>query len=139
MSSQVTFHGYVKDAQVVYTEPGRRAAWLLKHEGKRVREQLEKETNPRSLNQNRYYFGVIVKGYVVPILESLLDEPVSEDDAHAWLKLRFLTSRTVDGEKLPASTKALSTEEFSFYCDRIREHFLHKYGVVIPAPHEEAA
>lgn len=136
MSRPAVFHGYVKQGDVVYAEPGRRAAWLLRNEGKRVREELERETNPRSQQQNRYYWRVIVVEYVCQILESLLDQPVSDEDAHAWLKLRFLAQRSVDGVPIPPSTKSLTTEEFSAYCDRIREFFLHKYGITIPAPNE---
>jgi hypothetical protein len=95
----------------------------------------------RSILQNRYYFGVVVR---------LLSEHTgySVDEIHDILKAKFLPKELavtnsngtiVDAFVIGGSTRQLSTTEFADYCARIQQWAAESVGVVIPDPHEVAA
>lgn len=89
----------------------------------------------RSNNQNRYYWGVVVKlicdhtGY-------------SADEIHEILKYKFLsypiTLLAKEKEELyvATSTTKLDTKQFEDYLSRVREWASIKLGVFIPQPNE---
>lgn len=137
MSRTAVFHGYVRDGQKHYSEPGRELKWCIQNEGKRFREERELETATRSDNLNRYYWKVVIKEHVCELLEAFLGEPVSKDDAHSWCKVKFLpNNKTLDGAVVPGSTTELSSAEFMDYCAAIRHFWFHKCGAHIPEPNE---
>jgi len=113
-------------------------AELAHHDGKDICITVERKRKKRSLNQNQYYWGV-----VVPACKQILVEygnDVDDEEVHSFLKEHVgkLTGSVVDGKGRRAITKssaALSTSEFEQYILRIivwaaTEH------VIIPSPNE---
>lgn len=88
---------------------------------------IKKRSKPRSLNENSYYHGVIVK----MIAEYCGYTP---EEAHDALKWEFLRKDGV----IPTirSTTDLSTIEFEEYCSKIRMWASKELGVYIPSPNE---
>lgn len=93
---------------------------------------IKKRKRTRTLNQNRYYWGVIVK---------LLSNHTgySDDEMHEALKSLFLShpmqlaSRNISVNK---STASLSTKEFEDYMDQIRGWAQVELNCYIPLPNE---
>ena len=87
----------------------------------------------RSLAQNNYYHGVIVKlvanemGFLVP------------DDAHNYLRSLFL-KKGVDANgkryEIIGSTTALNPQEFEEYTEKCRLWAAQELNLVIPLPNE---
>lgn len=89
---------------------------------------LKKIQNDRSLRQNRYYWGVIIK--------SVSDYTgYFPDEIHNFFKNEFLRD---ESGKIPRikSTSRLSTSEFEEYLSRIRTFCSERIGITIPLPNE---
>ena len=94
--------------------------YISKLKDESIIEVTEKqEKSIRSLAQNKYYFGVIVK----MIWDYHWYTPV---ETHELLKLTCWLETTV----------WLSTDEFSFLCNIIRDLWKTKYDFYIPKPNE---
>src|SRR3990167_5182651 len=96
----------------------------------RVLITIEYVRDKRSTQQNKYYFGVLVK--------MLGDElGYSTDEMHQALKWQFL--KVHHDDKLPTvrSTTDLSIEEFSDYCERIKHFAATELNVVLPDPDQK--
>lgn len=107
------------------------AALVEKLEGKPIQITLERMRVKRSNNQNRWYWGCIVK---------LLAEHCGyeTDEMHEALKAKFLRDREneeVGGLPKIRSSASLDTVQFSDYCERCRQLGA-EMGVIIPAPDE---
>lgn len=96
-----------------------------------------KEYKMRSLPENRYYFGVVLK-----ILSDELGYSVNE--VHELTKQMFLSEviflKTKEGVKeihIPKSTTNLKTVEFEEYLSSIRQWASMELGIYIPTPNEE--
>lgn len=106
-------------------------ALLRFHAGKRVVIEVAREKKDRSGQQNRYYWGVIIKtlaevtGY-------------SRDEMHDALRLKFLKGDSREGLSTIKSTAGLSTAEFADYCEQVREWAAVSLGVLIAPPNEGA-
>ena len=101
-------------------------------EGTHVFVTVEKITKKkeRSLEQNSYYWGVVIK-----ILED--DGPgYSKDEWHEALKAKFLTYENVPGIPTQLSTTQLSTIEFEIYLEKIRRWAASFLGINIPEPNQ---
>ena len=91
-----------------------------------VENKPSRKTN-RSINQNNYYWGVVVK-----IMADFTG--YTEDEMHDALRLKFLGK---DGIlKTMKSTKDLSTVEMEEYLANIRMWASRDLGVYIPLPNE---
>jgi len=95
-----------------------------------------KELRLRSLPENKYYWGVIVK-----ILSDELGYTTNE--VHEILKQRFISKvvflKTKDAVKemrIPQSTTKLKTVEFEEYLSSIRQWASMELGIYIPTPNE---
>lgn len=95
---------------------------------------IEKETRGRSVAQNAYYHGVVLK---------LLSKHFggSPDDIHEALKVKFLpkdvvfktgVGRVVAEFVIGGSTTVLTSVQFSDYIERIRQWAFEDYDVDIP-------
>lgn len=107
--------------------------------GKRFMLTLKEQKRKRSLNQNNYYWGV-----VVPAVTGMFREHgnyYDDNDVHEFLKLRVgkLAQNMLmpDGEvvKSLGSTAKLTTQEFEVYMERIRA-WAAEYGLAVPLPNE---
>jgi hypothetical protein len=112
---------------------------VSKAPGNRFVLTLKEQKRKRSLNQNAYYWGVVIP----PILALLREHGnyVDAEDVHEFLKLRVgKLSRmivTPDGEvqKSLGSTAKLSKMEFEAYLERVRA-WAAEFGVAIALPNE---
>jgi hypothetical protein len=113
---------------------------VSKMDGKRLILTLKEQKRRRSLNQNNYYFGVLVKRITVAFREAGND--MDEAEVHEYLKNEVgkLSRIAVlpDGEvvKIKGSTKRLTTMEFEVYVEKVRAWGA-SMGVALPLPHEE--
>ena len=94
--------------------------------------RVELSRKPRSLNQNNYYWGV-----VLPIIADYTGN--TPDELHNIFKRMFLPPKTImyrnKAIKMPSSTTELSTVGFAEYIDRITAE-AGELGVSIPPPND---
>jgi hypothetical protein len=94
---------------------------------------IRKHKKDRSIQQNRYYWGVCLK-----IISDEIGHSVEE--LHQMMKLRFLLEKEVEiaGEKygIAKSTTKLTTAEFETYLENIKRFAAAELGIYIPDPHE---
>lgn len=111
----------------------RRAFWP--HERKRVVLTVKRERKDRSLNQNNYYWGVVV---------TMIGQAIGETDiesVHEVLKREHnYYIRTVSGRdiRVPLSTADLNTADFEAYMERVRRWASEYLSLYIPLPNEVA-
>jgi len=105
-------------------------AYLSSLEGQEVEIVVRKKRSKRSDQQNRYYWGVVVKmiadhcGYF-------------SDEMHEALKLKFLGASTDEhGLVKIRSTAKLSKDEFIQYLNAVVQFAAMSLGVYIPGPNE---
>lgn len=100
-----------------------------------------KKKGKRSLQQNAYYFGVVIKEIQLRLRD--LGSRVDTDDIHEYLKQWFNKEKikTPQGELLEigVTTTDLNKYEFSEYVERIREWASMSLDINIPDPGEQAA
>lgn len=132
-------YGEVKGGKLIADEPELLKQAFRCHEGRRVTVEVRRFRKARSMNQNAYYHGVIVK-LVMDVMGE--DDPVA---AHEVLKFECNSEiRTIGkGEdrreyRHPLSTALLSTVEFEAYTDRFRMFAARFFGIYIPLPNEVA-
>lgn len=118
------FHGVIEKGKVRLDNPSNYLVHLSSLEGKRIELSLQKERNNRTLNQNAYYWGV-----VIPILAE--HHGYEPDEMHTALKYKFLKKHEDTDLVTTGSTKKLSTVEFGEYLDRIIR-WAAQEGIVIP-------
>lgn len=116
----------------------------LKHyAGKTIRIKVAKWTKPRSLPQNRFYFGVLIP----QVIDALVDNGINRDElnvevVHDLLKMKFLKKELVSehGEviEIVQSTSKLTTEEFSIYIDDIVRWCAETLSYVVYLPNEQS-
>ncbi len=109
-------------------------------EGHQVIIKVERYKATRSIQQNRYYFGVVV-GLIRERLREL-GHDVSIDDTHQFLRGRFNGKELIDessGEviKVGQSTSHLNKSEFMEYMERIKRFASESLDLYIPDPNEQ--
>lgn len=128
------FVGQVTDAGALHLDDRPRWLRLLSRlRGRRVVVSIQPEKKARSLQANRYLWGVV---YAVLSEWSGHDS----DEIHEAMKARFLPRRELNlptGEvlDLPGSTAVLSTADFAAYVERVKA-FVAESGCYVPAPNE---
>lgn len=98
--------------------------------------------NTRSLQQNRYYWGL-----VIPMVQKgLLDmgTEAGKEEVHEFLKVRFNYNEVVNKETgeyvcIPKSTAGLNKEEFGVYIEKIQRFAAEFLGITIPDPNTQLA
>jgi hypothetical protein len=111
----------------------KKAFWA--HEGKQVDITVKRHRENRSLNQNNYYWGVVVP---------MVGEAIGETDieaVHEVLKLEhnYYIAKIGGREiRVPQSTAELSTDEFERYLERARRWASEFLSIYIPLPNEVA-
>ncbi len=103
----------------------------LKLEGKRIELVIRQEKSQRSVNQNNYYWGVV--------LELLSDNGNTPDEWHEICRQMFLKSfKLVNGKEMEytRSTTKLNTVEFEDYLEKIRRWSADFLNINVPLPNE---
>jgi 23S rRNA maturation-related 3'-5' exoribonuclease YhaM len=121
--------GKVEKGKLILEDPSRYLLRIASLEGKKVELSLKKSQSIRSLQQNKFYHGVVVKmianhcGYI-------------PDEMHEILKHKFLSDNIADefGLVRVRSTAALSTDEFIQYTNRIVIWSAETLDLPIPDP-----
>jgi hypothetical protein len=147
-----TFTGTVKDGKLFIDKNKLFRQHLLNYPtGKRVEVTVEKLSRTRTNNQNRYYWGVIIK----EIAQHTGHDP---EQVHEYLKFRFspkmhfnlpiratpeqeflTTPSQPMNEGIPTSTTRLDTLAFVEYTEKCRLWANEYLGLQIPLPGEVEA
>ncbi len=120
------FRGIVKGGKLKLGNPQGYLVELSKLEGKHIELTIQKERNTRTLNQNSYYWGVIIE-----ILSDYTG--YDKDEVHEALKFKFLKKYEDTNLVTVGSTAKLSTAEFADYIDGIIRWAATEYQIVIPS------
>jgi len=102
-------------------------------EGKTISISIKKFRNKRTLNQNSYYWGVVLK---------LIEEYTGDDKLSLSMAFRemFLKREIVKSINrkfiIIRGTSKLDTEEFSEYIEKIKYFVLQEYQIKIPEAKE---
>jgi hypothetical protein len=131
---QAIFH--IRDGEVVNKYTVKRAFEL--QDGSYELKIFKK--SKRSLSQNAYYWGAVVK----MVQEGLKDmgHDVTMDETHDFLKARFNSMEVINFETgevltIPKSTAQLNKEAFGIYIDNIQRFASEYLGIVIPSANEQ--
>ena len=109
-------------------------------DGKRICITVEQKRNKRSLNQNKYYWLVVI-GCFIQGAEEAWGEKITREAAHDILKIQCNGKEQVNtdtGEviKIQQDTKSLDTFEFEQYQDRCRKFIFTWFDLTVPLPNE---
>ena len=131
-----TFLANIEDGEMTIEEPEALKKFVAKKSG-RVFVTVQHMKKPRSNNQNKYYWGVVI---------TLISEHTGEDpqDVHAFLGGKFLSQvieistkgQVTDSVSITTSTTELSTTEFESYMKKSRSWASMFLSVFIPDPNE---
>lgn len=139
--TKLELYGEIDESgKLTITNRPRLQEWCRQNKGKRVLLKLNRAGKKRSLPQNRYYHGVVIKEIAIRLRE-LGHAHLEDDEVHEMMKIKFCFEREVNentGEVLdiPKSTTSLTTTEFCVYMDRIRDWAQDFLGIYIPSPNE---
>ena len=113
---------------------------IKQFEGKTILFKLSILSKKRSLEQNSYYWGVII-----PITKNSINESWGEvwntEKTHEFLKSKFLFYEKINQEtgeiiRVPKSTTENTTTEQENYCSEIKEFLKEWFNVDCPLPNE---
>ncbi len=121
--------GRVESGKLIGLNKDRYHKALKAFEGKPLELVLRHIRTPRSDQQNKYYWGVVVE-----ILSNELG--YSKDDLHYALREKFLNIFAKDTLRIPKSTTDLSTVEFEVYMTDVRRWAVEFLNISIPTPGE---
>lgn len=113
---------------------------LQSFEGKDWQLTIEKKKKSRSLNQNAYYWGV-----VIPMVRAALHDlgmKLSRQEVHELLKLKFLKKEIINentGEVFEyiGGSSELTTTEFMDFTAELQQWSAEYLNIVIPSPNEQ--
>lgn len=138
------FLASIHDGKFIYAEPELLAERIKKLNGKEVYITIVKKTKSRSSDQNRYYWGCVLKVLASEIgeLEEDMDVSLRKQfletyipQIHDGLKIKFLTDRSKKFP-VPKSTTELSTVEFEEFLSKVRIWASSELNIYIPLPNE---
>jgi hypothetical protein len=142
---KLTYFGSVKDGKIVL--PGKKLREELPKffEGKNIMLTVERRKKRRSVEQNRYYWGVVLNILCHSLKEYNGEMELTTDIVHEWCKDRFIPLvsdweeiilQVPDGQKevVKTSTK-LTTVQFMDYIALIQQ-WAAEYNIYIPDPNE---
>jgi hypothetical protein len=120
----------VEKGNLIIQDPSRFNAYLASLGKQPVDIVVRTWKKPRSNQENRYYFGVVV---------NLISEHTgyTPDEVHEFLKLKFLSKIIVmagKDERIPRSSTELSTIEWEKWMTEIREWAAQELSLNIPDP-----
>jgi len=133
-------YGYVKDGVLVAVNKNRLAQDLKQFPDCDVVLTIKKR-GKRSLLQNNYYHGVVVKEIQIRLRE--LGHDVDCDTVHEFLKCKFNSEKVVTPQaeviEVPKSTTEMNKGEFVEYVERIRAWAADMLEIWIPDPGQQSA
>jgi hypothetical protein len=140
VSGALEFVCPVVDGRLPERDAKRIGEVIRKFDGKRVVVSVQEVKKTRSSQQNRYYWGCLIK----LITDEFRDagNMVNGDDVHDFLKAEVgklsQVLVTVEGEVFrgPGSTAKLTTTEFSNYIEAVRAWAADRLDLKIPSPNE---
>lgn len=120
-----------RDGQLDWFDPDRVAAYLKRHEGKRMHVQVEPMLPRRTISQNKMIWSL----YSRALKECAAYTGHTAEELHGWMKEEFLVPElklAPDGSVLGLSysTKNLDITEASEYIERVLAKFA-SYGVAL--------
>jgi len=119
-------YGRIMNGKIVYDYPQNEARLLDSLDGKRVKVAITKHTQrkPRSIEQNAYYWGVVVN-----ILGN--DLGYDPEEMHDALLVEHSLDRTTTPPKVKR-TSTMTSEEMGQYIDRVIRWAAVEMGIIIP-------
>lgn len=122
-----TFYGKVEDGQFIPEHPDRYKAYL-EHISGPVMLVLKRPRKPRSLNENNYYWGVVI--------QLMSDETgATPEEMHEAMKWQFLRKQ-VGKIFTVKSTALLDTIAFEEYVENVRRFAQVELSIQVPLPNE---
>jgi len=123
--------GRVRKGRFVPDDATMFIADFMRDEGRRVVVTKTPERRDRTLSQNAYYRGVVIK-----VISQWADH--DPDEIHEAMRYKFLGTReTKTGLRIVGRTSRLTTAEFTEYVERVRQ-WAAEQGLVIPDPQKVA-
>lgn len=124
------FIGKVNNGKFIPENEDGYTVWMMNLENKECLLTIGEKKNQRTMSQNRYYNGVILK---------LIGEHLGydRDEVHDILTAKFLKKIVnVDGKDMVVvrSTTSLTTEEMSNYIEKCKRFSAIELGCFIPEP-----
>lgn len=125
---RIIFAGKVANGRLKLDDQEAFNQWLVSLGECEVQLSIGKRKKIRSHNENRYYWGVVIR-----ILSAELG--YSDDEMHEALKWKFLR---IKENSIPTvkSTANLSTTEFEDYAAQIRRWAAQELNIQVPEPNE---
>jgi len=128
----IIFPAKIDKGNLVLNDPDKFREYLRSLDGQIVQVIVRKPKRIRSLNQNAYYFGV-----VIPILSD--NTGYSSEEIHSVLKEKFLSKIIIlagKEERISRSSTELSTIEWEKWMAEIKEWAALELSCVIPDPNQ---
>lgn len=122
-----TFYGVVSNGELKLERPERYAEYLKAISGP-VMVVLKRPKKPRSLNENNYYWGVVIE---------LISEStgMTPEETHEAMKWKFLRKQ-IGSIFTVQSTSILDTISFENYVQQVRTFAGTELNINIPLPNE---
>jgi hypothetical protein len=123
------FDGTIRDSKLFLDKGEKFKQYLAGLNGKRVQVTVEKIKQKRSNQQNRWYWGCILK----LISEHTGDTP---EDLHEAFLINFAPKHVVGNIVVASGSRYLDTVDFGQYCEKVRQWAAEYLSIVIPDPQE---
>jgi hypothetical protein len=141
---EIVANGRINSDGRLVISPDERAEFLAEISRKRnkgCRVKVVVDGKKRSLEQNSYYYGVVV-GILKNCIQDEWGERMTKEDVHEILKTQcnwqeHFSKQTGESIKVAQSTATLTTVEFEEYLERCRRFAQDFFGVTIPLPNEQ--
>lgn len=126
------FEAFIEDNTIKFYSPELVYSYLKSNNGKRVTVDISRHYSPRTNDQNKYYWGVVV---------NMLSDYTgfTDEEMHNLLKNKFLTKHKIIKDKLLVSsysTTELDTAQFSDYIEKIKDWASIEFSLYIPNANE---
>ncbi len=140
MTPRLTYYGKVTDRLHVYRAKEMKEMILRNFAGMQVEITIQKKRKNRSLEQNAYYWSVVVPMVQIGLMDA--GYKVGKEETHEFLKATFNKKELVNeqtGEILQTvgSTAGMSTVDMMEYFREITTWALEFLGIEIPEPGQQ--
>jgi hypothetical protein len=130
---------YTNEAGIFHIQNRQRLIeWAKMNPGRQLTVRIDKKGSRRSIQGNRYYWGVVVESVRHGLLN--LGYELTKDETHFFLKERF-NSVSIENKAgisidVPGTTTQLTKSEFSDYIEKIARFSAEFLNTVIPSANE---